>query len=206
MLRKPLASLTLLALGFLWASPVWAHGGDGGDQPALSGVMHLLTSPLSLAALIGLGVALAGLPERLSLIAGVCAAAASVAAAALPAFAVTLAPSTAPAALVVIGLTSVLALKPSATGAVLLSLLAGMAAGHAADLDTPHWQGIAGIAGAVLFIVLSTLGGSEDLARVLKTKMLWLNNALPIARRVVGSWIAAIGLLLTALALNGKAI
>lgn len=206
MLRKSQASLALLALGFLCASPVWAHGGDGGGKPALSGVMHLLTSPLSLAALIGLCVALAGLPERLSLIAGVCAAAASAAAAALPAFAAPLAPSAAPAAVVVIGLTSVLALKPSATGAVLLSLLAGMAAGHAADLDTPHWQGIAGIAGVVLFIVLSVLGGSEDLARMLKTKMLWLKNALPIARRVVGSWLAAIGLLLTALALNGKVL
>ncbi len=206
MLRKPQASLALLALGLLCASPVWAHGGDGGGKPVLSGAMHLLTSPLSLAALIGLVVALAGLPERQSLLAGFCAAAASAVAAALPAFTTPLAPSIAPAAVVVIGLTSLLALKPSTTGAVLLSLLAGMAAGHAAELDTPHWQGIAGIAGVVLFIVLSALGGSEDLARLLTTKMRWLKNALPIARRVVGSWLAAIGLLLCALALNGKAI
>ena len=206
MLRKPQASLALLALSLLCASPVWAHGGDGGGKPVLSGAMHLLTSPLSLAALIGLVVALAGLPERQSLVAGFCAAAASAVAAALPAFTAPLPPSIAPAAVVVIGLTSLLALKPSTTGAVLLSLLAGMAAGHAADLDTPHWQGIAGIAGVVLFTVLSALGGSEDLARLLTTKMLWLKKALPIARRVVGSWLAAIGLLLCALALNGKAI
>ncbi len=204
--RTPQALLVLLALGLFCSSPAWAHGAFGTTKPVLGGVLHLLTSPLSMAALLGLIVALAGISERLSLMAGLCAAAASAAAATAPMFSAHLAASTAPAAVAVIGLTSVLALKPSATGAVLLSLLAGLAAGQAADLDNPEWQGVAGIAGVVLFITLAALGASEDIARVLQSKQAWLKTALPIARRVVGSWVTAMGLLLTALALQGKPV
>ena len=206
MLRKPYVSLALLTIGWFCAGPVWAHGAFGTTRPLLAGVLHLLTSPLSIAAVLGLIVALAGVPERTALIAGACAAAASAAAAAAPAFDAFLPAYIAPAAVVVVGLTSVLAVKPSTAGAVLLSLLAGVAAGQAADFDPPNWEGVAGIAGVVLFVVLSALGGSEDLAKLLKTKLTWLNTALPIARRVLGSWLAAIGLLLTALALQGKSI
>lgn len=169
-------------------------------------MLHLLVSPLSIAALIGLIVALAGLAERQALVAGLCAAAAAAVAATVPALSAHLPVFIAPAALVVIGLTSVLAIKPSATGAVLLAVLGGIAAGQAADLDVPDWQGIAGLAGLVLFIVLAALGGSEDLTAMLKARMHWLKTVLPIARRVVGSWLTAMGLLLTALALTGKAI
>ena len=203
---KPSARLALLAVVLFCASPAWAHGSFGTTKPILIGVLHLLVSPLSIAALLGLIIALAGVPERQALAAGVCAAAAAAAAATVPALSGHLPTSVAPAAVVVIGLTSVFALKPSATGAMLLALLGGAAAGQAADLDAPDWQGIAGIAGVVLFVVLSALGGSEDLTRTLKTKLVWLKAVLPIARRVVGSWLAAIGLLLTALALTGRSI
>ncbi|MES2944946.1 MAG: hypothetical protein V4772_18935 [Pseudomonadota bacterium] len=206
MLRKPQATLALLAISLFCCSPAWAHDAFGNGKSVLTGALHLLTSPLSIAALLGLILALVGIPERLSFIAGGLAAAASAAAAAAPAFSANLAASTAPAAVVVIGLTSVFAIKPSATGVIVLSLLAGTAAGQAADLDTPSWQGVIGVAGVMLFITISALAASEDLSRLVQSKPPWLKAALPIARRVVGSWLAAIGLLLAALALHAKPV
>ncbi len=156
--------------------------------------MHLLTSPLAVAATAGLVLALLGIQERMSLVAAVCAAATSALAAAvptqIPAFAV-------PAAVVVLGLIAAAGLQPSRPGTVLLSSLAGLAAGTASDLDTPSWQGVIGVAGVMLFVTVSALAALDDLAR-----LAWLKNVLPIARRILGSWVAAIGLLLGALAIR----
>ena len=96
-----------------------------------------------------------------------------------------------------LGLTATAGLKPSRLGVVLLSLLAGLAAGAASDLDTPSWQGVIGIAGVMLFVTISALAALADLAH-----LAWLKTVLPIGRRILGSWIAAIGLLLGALAIR----
>lgn len=156
--------------------------------------MHLLTSPLAVAAMVGLVLALFGVQERMSLVAAGCAAATSALAGAMPtqipAFVV-------PAAVVVLGLSAASGLKASKLVVVLLSLLAGMAAGAASDLDNPSWQGVIGIAGVMLFVTISALAALDDLAR-----LAWLKNILPIARRILGSWVAAIGLLLGALAIR----
>jgi hypothetical protein len=76
-------------------------------------------------------------------------------------------------------------------------LLAGLAAGAASDLDNPSWQGVIGIAGVMLFVTISAPAALDDMAR-----LAWLKNILPIARRILGSWVAAIGLLLGALAIR----
>lgn len=202
--RKPQASLALLALGLACCSPAWAHDAFGNGKSVLAGALHLLTSPLAIAALLGLVLALLGIPERLSFVAGGLAAAASAAAAAAPAFSVHLGAASAAAAVVVIGLCSVFAIKPSVLGVVLLSLLAGAAAGQAADLDSVSWQAVIGVAGAMLFITISALAASEDIAALVQRRLPWLKTALPVARRIVGSWIAAMGLLLAALALHSR--
>ena len=194
MLRKQASTALLIATGLFCNGPVWAHDAFGNGKSVWTGALHLLTSPLAVAAMVGLVLALFGVQERMSLVAAGCAAVTSALAAAapaqIPAFAV-------PAAVVVLGLSAAAGWKPSRLGAVLLSLLAGLAAGAASDLDNPSWQGVIGIAGVMLFVTISALAALEDLAR-----LAWLKNVLPIARRILGSWVAAIGLLLGALTIR----
>ena len=158
--------------------------------------MHLLTSPLAVAALVGLVLALFGVHERMSLVGAGCAAAAAALAGAVPA---QIPAFTVPMAVVVLGLSAAVGLKPSKTGTVLLSLLADMAAGAASDLDNPSWQGVIGIAGVMLIVTIGALAAFEDLIR-----LAWLQNLLPVGRRILGSWVAAIGLLLGALAIRSS--
>ena len=194
MLRKGSVTALLIAVGLVYSQAALAHDAFGNGKSVWTGALHLLTAPLAVAAMVGLVLALFGLQERMSLVAAVCAAGASALAAAvpaqIPAFAV-------PAAVVVLGLSAAAGLKPSKPGVVLLSLLAGLAAGAASDLDTPSWQGVIGIAGVMLFVTICALAALDDLAR-----LTWLQNVLPIGRRVLGSWVAAIGLLLGALAIR----
>ena len=194
MRRRQAATALLVATALLCCSPAWAHDAFGNGKSVWTGALHLLTSPLAVAATAGLVLALLGIQERMSLVAAVCAAATSALAAAvptqIPAFAV-------PAAVVVLGLIAAAGLQPSRPGTVLLSSLAGLAAGTASDLDTPSWQGVIGVAGVMLFVTVSALAALDDLAR-----LAWLKNVLPIARRILGSWVAAIGLLLGALAIR----
>ena len=194
MLHKQTLAALLLATGLLGSTPVWAHSAFGNANSVWSGALHLLTSPLAVAALVGLVMALFGVQERLSLVAAGCAAALSALAAAVP---VQIPAFVVPAAVVILGVSAAAGLKPSMLGTVLLSLLAGLAAGVASDLDTPSWQGVIGIAGVMLFVIISALAALDDLSR-----LAWLKNILPVARRVLGSWVAAIGLLLGALAIR----
>ena len=196
MLRKAVPTGLLLAIGLLFSHPALAHDAFGNGKSVWTGALHLLTSPLAIAALAGLVLALFGVQERMSVVAAGCAAAASAMAGAvptqIPAFAI-------PASVVVLGLSAAAGLKPSKTGTVLLSLLAGMAAGAASDLDNPSWQGVIGIAGVMLIVTISALAAFEDLSR-----LAWLKNLLPIGRRILGSWVAAMGLLLGALAIRSN--
>ena len=196
MLRQTRSATLFLTVGLLYSCPALAHDAFGNGKSVWTGALHLLTSPLAVAALAGLVLALFGVQERMSLVAAGCAAAASALAGAvpaqIPAFAV-------PAAVVVLGLSAAAGLKPSKTSTVLLSLLAGMAAGAASDLDNPSWQGVIGIAGVMLIITIGALAAFEDLIR-----LAWLQNLLPVGRRILGSWVAAIGLLLGALAIRSS--
>ena len=196
MLRKTRSATLFLIVGLLYSYPALAHDAFGDSKSVWTGALHLLTSPLAVAALIGLVLALFGVQERMSVIAAGCAAAASALAGAvpaqIPAFAV-------PAAVVVLGLSAAAGLKPSKTSTVLLSLLAGMAAGAASDLDNPSWQGVIGIAGVMLIVTIGALAAFEDLIR-----LAWLQNLMPVGRRILGSWVAAMGLLLGALAIRSS--
>lgn len=194
MLRKQALAVPLLAIGLLYSHPALAHDAFGNAKSVWTGALHLLTSPLAVAALVGLVLALFGVAERMSLVAAGCAAVASALAGAVPAH---IPAFVVPAAVVILGLSAAAGLKPSKPAAVLLSLLAGLAAGAASDLDNPSWQGVIGIAGVVLFVTISALAAFEDLVR-----LTWLQQALPIGRRILGSWVAAIGLLLGALAIR----
>jgi hypothetical protein len=180
------------------AAPAWAHGGLGDGQSIWSGALHLLTSPLSVAALVGLTAALFGCREKILLaVALVSGVAAGVAAALGPHIPANVAAWAGPAAVVVVGLVAVAALLLPDVAALALSLLAGLAAGLASGLDAPGWQGVIGVAGSATFLLGCALSASHDLLALRR-----IASVLPVARRVLGAWVAAIGLLTGALAIH----
>jgi hypothetical protein len=187
-----LVALAALCLGC--ANPAWAHGGLGDAKSIWSGASHFLTSPVSLAATLGLVAALFGVGERLSLTAALVAGASAGLATAfsgyLPAY-------TASAILVFVGLSAVAGWKPSDLGAWGLALVAGTAGGLAADLDAPSLPGAIGVGLTVMTIVASVLAIFHDMVGITR-----IQPFLAIAKRVLGSWVAAIGLLMTTLAIH----
>ena len=195
-LKPRAAVIALIATALLGRGNAWAHGAFDSDASIWTASYHLLTSPLSLAALIGLALVLFGIREPASFIVATLASAAAVLA---TSWLVHIPPVAAPAAVVVIGLSAVAAWKPSTGFAFVLAALAGLAAGSAADLDQARWQDLVGMAVTVLIATFWLLATAENLNQSVR-----LQNILPIARRVLGSWVAAIALLLGALAVLGK--
>jgi hypothetical protein len=187
----------MTAVVLLFCGPASAHDVFGNSRSMLTGALHVVTSPLALAAMGGLIAALMGIGEAWSL---GCAGVAGVSAAATAALPGHFAPFVAPAAVVVVGLSASAGLHPKNVVAAMLALFAGAATGIAADLDAPSAEGVIGVAGTVLFIVGGAVAGLEDLSRLPR-----LSRVLPIGRRVLGSWVAAIGLLLGALAVKTAA-
>lgn len=193
---KAFVNALLAAAALSGSASAWAHGNFGADTSIWTATAHLFTSPLSLAALIGLALVLFGIREPLSVLAAALAATAAVLATLLS----THIPAVvAPAAVVVIGLGAVAGWRPSATFSLLLALLAGVAAGSAADLEQPRWQELTGMAVTVMISAFWLLALSDNLNRSGRFQTL-----IPLARRVLGSWVAAIALLLGALALVAK--
>ena len=194
--KRQAVALALAGAALLGCRNAWAHGAFGADTSIWTASYHLFTSPLSLAALIGLALVLFGIREPASFIA---AALASATAALATLWLVHIPPVAAPAAVVVIGLGAVVAWKPSTGVAFALAALAGLAAGSAAALEQPRWQDLAGMAATVLIATFWLLATAENLNQSGR-----LQTVLPMARRVLGSWVAAIALLLGALAVLGK--
>jgi hypothetical protein len=198
--RKPFSALIVsgAAAAFLscCSSSAWAHGPFGVDTSVWTATYHLGTSPLSLAALIGLVLVLFGIREPKSIIAAALAAATAVLATALLPH---IPPVVAPAAVILIGLSAVAGWNPPTAFSYILSAFAGLAAGLAADVDQPRWQDLIGMGATVLILTFWLLAASDTVTRSGR-----LQSVLPIARRVLGSWIAAIALLLGALAVLGK--
>ena len=196
MLHKPAVATALAGAALSGCNSAWAHGTLGADTSIWTASSHLLTSPLSLAALIGLALVLFGIREPLSVGAAGLAALAAVVA---TLFSPHLPAVMAPAAVVIIGLGAVAGWKPSAALSLVLAVLSGLAAGAAADLEQPRWQDLIGMAVTVMIAAFWLLAVSDNLNTSGR-----LRAVLPVARRVLGSWVAAIALLLGALALFGK--
>ena len=194
--HKPAFASALAGAAFSSCGSAWAHGTLGADTSIWTASAHLLTSPLSLAALIGLALVLFGIREPLSVIASALAAAA---AAVATFFSPSIPPVMAPAAVVIIGLCAVAGWKPAAMFSPMLAVLAGLAAGSAADLEQARWQDLTGMAVTVMIAVFWLLATADNLNTSGR-----LQAILPVARRVLGSWVAAIALLLGALVLFGK--
>jgi hypothetical protein len=175
--------------GLLIATPACAHEVFGVTAaPFWTGALHLVTAPLGIAAIVGLAAAISFAPRETSAWSALVAGLTSFAAAlwASPSIA-----SAAPAGIIVAGLCAALGLDPSRWMALVLGALAGFAAGSAAQLDV---RAVSGALGVAVVMMSATLWGVEAFA--------YGRNVLPLARRVVGAWMAAIALLLGALAIK----
>lgn len=187
--------LVALGFGLVYSCSAWAHGGLGDTLPFWGSVFHLLASPLSLAALAGGALTLADVGERTRFQAAVWGSVATAlavsAAPALPAI-------LAPAGVSLLGMLALGGWNPAPrTAAWGVGAAAGFLAGVGADLDAPSLTATFGAAIAALFLFNSALLGLQGAA-----KLPQINPILPIARRVLGSWVAAIGFLLAALCLH----
>jgi urease accessory protein len=185
-----------VAAVLLWAGPASAHGGLPGGGGFLSGALHPFAAVEHLVLLLSLGLLAGRLPrERRGrafalLLAGLLAGlAASVTGRAglLPAGAAT-------AAILVLALIAglVLALDPTLPAAAVAgaALVAGLAVGADTEVESAAVLAAAGVVVGVFLIVLDAAALSA-----------WTTQPpLPIARRVAGSWIAAIAIMLLALA------
>lgn len=187
-------AVALAALALLCCGPAAAHDAFGSSKSVLTGFLHLVTSPLSIAAVAGLALALLGLEEPWSL---VCAAAAGLGTAFAAALPAQVSAYAAPGGVVLVGLTAAIGQQPGRWLAPGLALCAGLAAGKAVELDAVTWEAVIGASGTVVFVTGCALVAHDDIVR-----FPWVRRILPIARRVLGSWVAAIGLLLGALAIR----
>ncbi|MFM9881088.1 MAG: hypothetical protein ACKVOO_11850 [Burkholderiaceae bacterium] len=171
-----------------------AHPALGDGSALWSGVFSLLTAPLALAVLMALAAFLSAGGLVPALRAVLLAAAAAGLCARYPAGLMT---SALPWACALLGLAAALALRPRAVLAWPLALVAGAAAGTATALELPSRDAALGVVLALGYVlVCATLG-----LHALRAHPRW-GEPTTIGCRVVGAWVAAMGLLLAALALK----
>ncbi|MCY7306728.1 MAG: hypothetical protein LH632_11375 [Rhodoferax sp.] len=185
---------TLLLAAALASGPALAHETFGGGKPLLSGAAHLLVSPLSLAAMLGLVASTADARDPWPLIIGAIAGTACV----LGVMLSPIAPAWAgPAGTIIAGLVAVAGLNPVSSGTAALALVAGLAAGASAQLDAPNLTAALGAGGVVLLVTAAGVAAFDGLLPATQ-----LRFSVAIARRIAGAWVVALGALLAALALK----
>ena len=101
------------------------------------------------------------------------------------------------AVVVLLGLSAVSGVQLKLPLAVIYAVCGGFAAGISAELENVSIPVLTGAAITVGFATLACITGLNDLLKVNRFKAVTL-----LARRVVGSWIATIGLLMGALAVR----
>jgi hypothetical protein len=178
-----------LAASLIDVTPAYAHDMFGlSAAPFWLGALHLIVAPLGVVSVIAFAAAIPFSSGSTIVWSSI--------AAGLTAFATALwapAPVAAagPIGIIVAGLTAALGLEPTKVFGILLGLLAGFAAGAAAKLDVVAISACLGVSVAMISL---SLWGVEAFIHT--------RRFVPLARRVVGAWMAAIALLLGALALK----
>lgn len=235
--------------GFLLCGPAWSHGMDpnsaaastisvwarGTDpNPFWGAVLHVLTAPLALAALLALIAALTGIENRLSLSVAVTTAISAAVTALITVLIASylvdcgnpnsmmfgqvetirsevglcairnisvlwanLSQALAPSGAMFLGLTALIGWRHTRYAALGLGLLAGGVTGLAAQLDNGYWQGVLGLMVCTAFITACGLIAFRWLTNLPRAQ-----SIVPIARRVLGSWVMAMSLLLVVLAVR----
>jgi hypothetical protein len=194
--RQPGIALLLLAL---CCGSALAHGAASEQKSLWVGALHVISSPLSIAAAVALVLSVPGLQDpRPVLVAVLAALGAATASLALPFLAL---PYWSPhLVLILLGGVAAAGLRLAPQRVLWPSVLAvcgGWAAGQAAELDVPSWAGAAGAGLSLGLPVFLGLMAWDDLEKIDKVR-----SVLLLARRILGAWIIAIGVLMGALALK----
>ena len=173
----------------LTVTPVYAHDVFGlSAAPFWLGALHLLVAPLGIAAVVALAAAI---PFSSGATIVYSAIAAGFAAFATALWASASVAAAGPIGIIIAGLTAALGVEPSRVFGITLGLLGGFAAGAAAKLDVTAPSASLGVAVAMISLSLWAVEAFVHTRRF-----------VPLARRVIGAWTAAIALLLGALALK----
>lgn len=189
MRRLPRRAAPVLLLAPL-SQAAHAHA-NLGELPAFwAGALHVFLTPLAIASLLGLAAATAVAAERLQFRTVFAAAAvAALAAAFAPALLVQSAWALlAPAGTLLVGLCAAMGLVPRIPLALVLALLAATTIGLAA---MPEPRTVVASLGVGVAVVVALFWLLEGLRRV--------DARWPVARRVLGAWVAAFALLVGAL-------
>jgi hypothetical protein len=181
--RRNLAALLALAV----PQPAYAHATFGEIGGFWSGAGHVVISPVAFAILLAVASRSATQAAGAAYSGIAIAAVTSGATAAITTNALL-----GPTAAALIGGLSAWSPAHWRFESLAIGFLAGLGTGAAADLDQPSWLGSLGIAAASGLVAMFAFEGFA-----------WIERISPIPRRVVGSWVAAIGILLIALALRG---
>lgn len=185
-------SLRILAIAALCLSAdAHAHGGFGNASPFWSGALHLLVSPIALAGLLGYAALIVASEKILDF--------KSIATCAITAGFFSFHPGLLPqhflaAGLFIVGVAAMLRLKTPLVATQIAGLFVGAIVGIGSDLDAPSVLSGLGICALSLYLGIVFIGLWDK-----GTEIDWLNPILLIASRVLGSWVAALGLLLAAL-------
>jgi hypothetical protein len=198
------STLLILRCAFLLLPcTAWAHG-DLNARPWLEGVLHVITSPMCYALLLGLALAALGLDDQQHYSAAGLAAGGAAITVLLIAWAGLdangrWAQALAACMAAVLGLLAVVGKPLPRAGIFILALMAGSAASLAAQLDGFHWQSLISLSASIGLIAALFSVMWRDLRRLPVIK-----PHLPLAARIAGAWIACIGLLILALSFKAR--
>lgn len=192
--RSNLFAAAVLATAAFCTGPAQAHSQFSAVIPFWSGALHFLVTPLSVAATIGLIAVLSASRDEGMLFAACLAGLVAMIAAryAQPAPAIISA-----GCALVTGLVAILGRTPGKLFASIVAAVSGVGIGCGTELDSSNWPAATGIAVAVAYVALSGIAALWALESRLTS-----TEPIQIGRRVVGAWVAAIGLLVGALALK----
>jgi hypothetical protein len=191
----------LLCALLLLPCTAWAHG-DLNVRPWLEGVLHVITTPMCYALLLGLALAALGLDDQQHYsVAGVAAGAACltlllIAWAGLDVHGRWAQAFTAGAA-AALGLLAIYGRPLARPWIFLFAAISGSAACLAAQLDRLHWPSLISMSASIGLITALFSVVWRDLRRLPK-----ISIHLSLAARIAGAWIACIGMLILALSLK----
>jgi len=171
-----------------------AHNGFGNISPFWSGILHFLISPLAIAATVGYFAWIASSKNVLDLNSiAICSTSAGI----MSLHAGLLSQDILAVGVLLVGIAAMLRIRTPQLVIQAVGLLIGTVIGIGADLDSQSVISAFGVSVVTLYLGIVFLGLWDR-----GTEIAWLNPILLVASRVLGSWVAALGLLLVALGIR----
>ena len=181
----------LFFVALLLSVDAHAHNGFGNISPFWSGILHFFISPLAIAATVGYFAWIANSKKVLDLNSiAICSTSAGI----MSLHPGLLSRDILAVGVLLVGIAAMLRIRTPQLVIQAVGLLIGTVIGIGADLDSQSVISAFGVSLVTLYLGIVFLGLWDR-----GTEIAWLNPILPTASRVLGSWVAALGLLLVAL-------